>query len=259
MPRTEQEIALAPTSADATGVAVGDRISLGGGAVRRTMTVTGIAFVPNGPHNGYSDGAWATPAGYARLFEGARYAYKYHWAVIALRPGVDPAAARENLKAVAATVKGGAKVGFVDPEGLPEVQQLRDVQQLPVILAGFLAVLAVGAVGHALATAVRRRRHDVAVLRALGMTRVQARWTVVVQATLLAMVGLAFGVPLGVALGRVLWRVVADITPLAYVAPIAIVALLLAWPLALAVANVLALWPGRIAAHMRIGHVLRAE
>jgi ABC-type lipoprotein release transport system permease subunit len=116
-----------------------------------------------------------------------------------------------------------------------------------------------GAVGHALATAVRRRRHDIAVLRALGMTPQQARWVVVVQASVLAAVGLALGVPLGLALGRVLWQVVADYTPLQYSPPFALLALAVVGPAALVVANLLAAWPGRTAAAMRIGAVLRTE
>jgi len=106
---------------------------------------------------------------------------------------------------------------------------------------------------------VRRRRVDVAVLRALGMTRWQSRGIVVTQASVLALVGLLFGVPLGVALGRTLWRVVADYTPLQYVPPVAVLALLLVVPCALLVANLLAAWPGRQAARLRIGQVLRTE
>jgi hypothetical protein len=50
--------------------------------------VTGIAFVPAGPHNGYADGAWLTPAGYDRIFAGAHYSFKFHAAAVALRPPV---------------------------------------------------------------------------------------------------------------------------------------------------------------------------
>ena len=53
------------------------------------LTVTGIGFVPAGPHNGYADGAWLTPAGYDRLFSGAHYPFKFHVAAVALRPGAD--------------------------------------------------------------------------------------------------------------------------------------------------------------------------
>ncbi len=91
------------------------------------------------------------------------------------------------------------------------------------------------------------------------MTRWQSRGVLVTQASVLAVVGLLFGVPLGVALGRTVWRVVADYTPLYYVSPVASWALLLLGPLALLVANLLAAWPGHQAARLRIGDVLRAE
>ncbi|MEU7692630.1 FtsX-like permease family protein [Microbispora hainanensis] len=259
MPRTAGEVTLAPKSADLLGAGVGDRIALRGGATPVTMTVTGIAFVPASPHNDFGDGGWVTSGGYDRIFAGAQ-AFKFHAAEVALRPGIDVAAARERLRAVVAAVEGAENMEFGDAWPLPEAMvQIRGVERLPALLAVFMALLAVGAVGHVLATAVRRRRHDVAVLRALGMTRGQARWTVVVQATLLALFGLCFGVPLGVALGRTLWRVVADTMPLMYVPPLAVTALLLAGPLTVAVANLLAVRPGRLAGRLRIGHILRAE
>jgi ABC-type antimicrobial peptide transport system permease subunit len=82
---------------------------------------------------------------------------------------------------------------------------------------------------------------------------------VVTQATLLALIGLLFGVPLGLAAGRVVWRTVADYTPLQYVAPVAAWAMLLIGPAALLLANLLAAWPGRRAARLRISHILRTE
>jgi len=130
---------------------------------------------------------------------------------------------------------------------------------LPFTLGGFLVLLAVGAVGHALATAVRRRRHELAVLRALGVTRMQSRLVVVTQASLLAAIGLAFGVPLGMVLGRVAWRAVAQATPLAYHPPLALVAIALVGPLALLTANLLAAWPGHRAARLHSAQILRAE
>jgi len=97
------------------------------------------------------------------------------------------------------------------------------------------------------------------VLRALGLTRWQSRLVIGTQATLLALIGLAFGIPLGIALGRVLWHAAADITPLAYSPPWAALALLLIAPLALLAANLLAAWPARRAARLRTAHILRTE
>jgi uncharacterized BrkB/YihY/UPF0761 family membrane protein len=60
-------------------------------------------------------------------------------------------------------------------------------------------------------------------------------------------------------LGRTLWRVVADSTPLQYVAPTAAWTLLAVVPAALLIANVLAAVPGRRAARLQISHILRTE
>ena len=48
------------------------------------------------------------------------------------------------------------------------IEELKQLRRLPLFLAAFLGLLAVTAVGHAVATAVRRRRRDLAVLRAVG-------------------------------------------------------------------------------------------
>jgi ABC-type antimicrobial peptide transport system permease subunit len=98
-----------------------------------------------------------------------------------------------------------------------------------------------------------------AVLRALGLTRRQSRLVVVTQASLLAAIGIVFGIPLGLALGRVLWHAAADMTPFAYEPPIALVALLLIAPVALLAANLLAAWPARRAARLHAGQILRTE
>ena len=91
------------------------------------------------------------------------------------------------------------------------------------------------------------------------MTRWQCRWVVITQATVLAVIGLLFGVPLGLAVGRSVWRAVADYTPIQYVPPLAIWALLLVGPAALLVANLLAAWPGHRAARLRVAQILRTE
>lgn len=76
---------------------------------------------------------------------------------------------------------------------------------------------------------------------------------------MLALIGLVVGIPLGVALGRTVWRYVADTTPLAYVPPAALLAVLLAIPVALLAASGLAAWPGHRAAWLRVANVLRTE
>jgi hypothetical protein len=252
-PEADDEVVLGPDVTRAQRLEVGDRVTVVGTSGARTLTLVGIGFTPEGPHNGYAGGGWVTRHGYDALFDG----FKFHFVLAAVAPTADPASVIATLNRAATQAGIGAPFG--PPLPVQEVADLGQVTTLPLFLAAFLALLAMGAVGHALATAVRRRRHDIAVLRALGMTPRQARWVVVVQATVLAAVGLALGIPLGLALGRVLWQVVADYTPLQYSPPVALLVLAVIGPAALGVANLLAAWPGRTAAALRVGAVLRTE
>jgi hypothetical protein len=249
MPERADEIVLAPMTADAAGAKAGGEVDVAATGGAGTFAVTGIALLPDGAHNDYANGAYVTDGGYDALLAGD---LKFHEAHVTLGPGVDPQVVAERL----ARTTG---VGFGPPEGTITVEAIRQIRTLPDVLAVFLTVLAFGAVGHALATAVRRRRHEVAVLRALGMTPPQSRVVLATQARVLALAGLLVGIPLGVALGRVMWRYVAHTTPLFYVPPVAATTLVLVVPLALVAANLLAAWPSHRAASMRVGSVLRAE
>ena len=270
MPARPDEIVLAPTTARQLDVATGASVTLVGGTLpghggtRRprpvSLRVTGIGFVPQGPHNDYDSGGWTTPAGYHRIFTGAFYTFKFHFVQVVLRPGANVAVTARGLNGRLRSIKGAAGFSLGPSTGVPAViQAIRDVSALPFALGAFLALLAIGAVAHALATAVRRRRHELAVLRALGLTRTQSRLVVTTQASLLAAIGLAFGVPLGAVLGRVTWRLVAQATPLAYHSPVAVIAVVLIGPVALLVANLLAAWPGQRAARLHSAQILRAE
>jgi hypothetical protein len=257
MPSAADEVMLAPQSISALHTHVGGTVALtGSSGGPHELTVTGSGLVPEGPHNGYADGGWVTRAGFDGLFKG----FKFHLILISVKHGVNAAAFIPTLTNYVVTKLPAAKGIEIETGQVPtEVSEIRQVRTLPIVLGGFLAILAIGAVGHALATAVRRRSHDLAVLRALGMTQWQCRWVVVTQATVLAVIGLLFGVPVGLALGRMVWRAVADYTPLQYVPPFAIWVMLFVGPAALVVANLLAAWPGRRAARLRIANILRAE
>ncbi len=243
LPTDAGEATIAPASASAIGAGVGDRIELSGSRSSASYLVTGIAFVPEGPHNAYDEGTWLLRDDYDALIEG----FKFHTAEVSVRPG-------EDVEEVAARAAASlADLLDVPPEAMDQIltvrppparlAELREVRRLPLLLAAFLALLAVAAVGHALATAVRRRRHDLAVLRAVGVTRWQSRAMVVVQALLLAGVGITIGVPTGFALGRTLWRSVAADTPIDYIPPVALWALVLVTPVALLERGA----PGRLA------------
>ncbi len=258
MPQAANEVLLAPQTISALHTGIGGTVHLAGTThAQRPLLVVGTGFIPVGPHNGYADGGWVSSAGFDALFGKG---FKFRIALISIKPGLKPVPTAALLAARVNKAMPELHGADVEAAEVPtEVAEIREVRTLPIVLGGFLGLLAIGAVGHALATAVRRRSHDLAVLRALGMTQWQCRRAVITQATVLALVGLVFGVPIGLALGRTVWRVVADYTPLQYVAPLAATAMLLIWPAALFVANALAAWPGRRAARLRIATVLRAE
>ncbi|MCU1450484.1 MAG: hypothetical protein JWP02_2654, partial [Acidimicrobiales bacterium] len=204
------------------------------------------------PHASFDQGAWVSPAGLAKLKPDLLDA-ELSMAVTARR-GVSSAALLKELK----QRFDGLEVdsGDAPPQ---DVLLLHNVRTLPQALAVFLAVLGVAALGHALLTTVRRRRHDIAVMRAMGMRPRQSAAVLFWQAITVAVVGLAAGIPLGVIVGRLSWRWVADSTPLLYVAPLALAAILLAVPASLALANLLAAYPARRAAGVRPAEVLRTE
>lgn len=256
LPETADEIALAPDTLAAIGADVGDRVTLAGQLGPRQFTVSAEALVIAGPHNGYADGGYVTPDGFARMFD----TFKYRMVLIDLADGLPPAATAQQIGTDMAAIDPGF-AGMV-PEVLtppPEIQTLAQVRGLPLALGAFLAVLALTAIGYSLAAAVRRRAGDLAMLRALGMTRSQTRTVIASQATVLATVGLAAGVPLGLLVGVRVWRSVAGFTPFEYVTPWAAWALVLVGPVAVAAANLLAALPARRASRATVAHALRAE
>jgi MacB-like periplasmic core domain/FtsX-like permease family len=147
----------------------------------------------------------------------------------------------------------------VFPLKQPDLIDLEHVGYLPGLLAGLVALLALGTVTHALVTSVRRRRRDLAMLKTLGFTRGQVSQTVAWQATTFALVAALAGLPVGIAAGRWAWRLVADqlgVVSGPVVPPVPALAIVAG---ALLAANLAAAGPGWVAARVRPATVLRTE
>jgi len=140
----------------------------------------------------------------------------------------------------------------------PEVREVRGVNDLPLALASVLTLLAVGTIAHTLVTSVRRRRRDLAILKALGFVGRQVRASVAWQAPAIAGAGLIVGLPLGAAAGRWAWTALAQAFAIEPV-PIISAGLLLAVPAVLVLANAVAAIPARTAARTQPAVVLRTE
>jgi hypothetical protein len=253
-PHGPDEIAFAPSTLAALHLHVGDRVSVGGAG--DTARVVGTAVLPETSHTAYDQSAWMTldavhgllaaepPAGPDDIWD---------FALVRWAPG-SQATGERHLHALA------GDTSYVYPAALPgAVVELGHMRRLPFALAAFFALLAVATVAHALVTTVRRRRHDLAIMRSFGFTGRQSRIAVAWQATLLAIAGVVIGVPLGIFVGRSIWRWLADNFPVAYVPPLAVVVVLLMVPAAVLVVNAIAVGPGRAAARIRPAEALRVE
>jgi ABC-type lipoprotein release transport system permease subunit len=130
---------------------------------------------------------------------------------------------------------------------------------IPLALAGLLALAALGTLVHVLVTSIRRRRRDLAILKTLGFVRRQVSATVAWQAGTLAAVALVVGLPVGVAVGRWGWTLFADAIGVLPLPVVDLPPVLLAIPVTLLLANLIALLPGRLAAGTRPATVFRAE
>ena len=154
---------------------------------------------------------------------------------------------------------GGESVEVLAVQYPAEIENYRSIGATPVLLAAGLAAGAVVALGLTLTASVRRRRRDLALLKALGFTQRQLAACVAWQSTVAAAAGVIAGIPLGIALGRWLWILFArDIyaVPRATVPAPLIVYVGLG---ALVLANVVAALPERYAARTPTALVLRAE
>lgn len=185
-----------------------------------------------------------------------------------LRAGVSPASAlaslqriaRAGAKAFAAVPNaGGASVEVLPVQYPAEIANYRTIGTTPVLLAAGLATGAVVALGLTLTASVRRRRRDLALLKALGFTQRQLAACVAWQSTVAVAISVIAGIPLGIALGRWLWVLFAHqiyAVPRATVPTPLVIYVGLG---ALVLANVVAALPGRHAARTPTALVLRAE
>ena len=129
----------------------------------------------------------------------------------------------------------------------------------PLILGLILAIFGAATLTHLLVVSVGQRRREMGLLKALGFVSRQVGATVYWQATTVTLVGLVVGVPVGIALGRVIWRAFAlnvGVVPEAVVNPWVIVGLGAA---VLVGASLLAIGPALAAARARPARLLRVE
>ncbi len=186
---------------------------------------------------------------------------------VRLRNGVGAAAGRADMDRITTLAN---KVFADDPNAAGDTDEVLGVQHpaeivnyqstgaTPVVLAAGLALGAIVALTLTLIASVRRRRRDLAMLKTLGFTARQLAATIAWQASVIAVVAAAIGVPVGIAAGRQLWTLFArninavpERTVPASVILVAVGVLVLA--------NLVAAIPARVAARTPAALVLRTE
>jgi hypothetical protein len=175
--------------------------------------------------------------------------------LIRFRPGVDKARAIADLDQRVADT-GSAVLA---PEKPVDLVNFGRVQNLPLVLAALLGTLAAVTLAHLLVTSIRRRHRDLAILKTLGFSTAQVQSTVAWQATTLALLAAAVGVPVGVVCGRWVWIVFAHQLGIVAHPAAPLMTFLLLGVAALVVANLVAALPGRAAARLQPARVLRSE
>lgn len=261
-PSGPDEIALGSTVLERNGLSLGDTVEVGIGDVTRQMRVVGRPVFPLFGQaalepTGLGEGAAVTgevlgPAGPGVAVE------NYNFFLIGFSDGSRHAEAIAAAdRAIDRTCRGVCLIERSQAPG--EVVAYGRVRLTPLALAGVLAVLTVATLAQSLVSSIRRRRRDLALLKALGFVPRQVLGTVAWQATAVVVLASVIGLPLGTVAGR--WAWIGLATELGVAAgdrpPLAVLLLLLLSTLL--VANLVALGPGRVAARMSPATALRVE
>ena len=277
------QIVLGPATLAQLHKQVGDTVTVRLGQVirGRRLTIAGTAALPAigdtlSIHPSLATGAVLplSAASKAGLNEGGSD-YGPNAILIRLRPGVSQSAGLRPLEKIAgyynALVRSPPieqragitalqlQASVLSAQRPAEIVNYKTMGAMPAVLAGGLAAGAVAGLALTLVASVRRRRRDLALLKTLGFTRGQLAGAVSWQATVVAVAGLAAGVPLGIAAGRWLWLAFARELSAVPAAAGPAAAIAIAALAALVLANLVAALPGRSAARTPAALVLRAE
>jgi hypothetical protein len=247
-PAGPREVALGRRTLEHLGKGVGDTVTLDGSGDSLEFMITGAAVVPDinqgGP--GLGEGGVMTLEAVGDLAPDEQPTVAF----VRFAPGGHDSAAMQQLR-------------FADellPPVLPDaLYDIERVRNLPVILSALLALVGVITLVHGLVSLVRTHRRDLAVLKTLGFTRAQVAGTTAWQGTVFVALALVAGVPLGIALGRWAWQLVAEQLGVVSAPEVPLLAILALVPAALVVANLAAAVPGWLAARIRPAEALRAE
>jgi putative ABC transport system permease protein len=265
-PLAGDEIVLGAATLRAAHASVGHTVMVSVNGKLQAMRIVGQAVFPSMGRGALTptslgEGALLTASELAP--PGIPPEQSFNFLLIHLKQGADRSAFERRLEALAARIDPSCRgAGACTPRPLErptDIANYARVRATPLILAGLLALIATAMIGHALVTSVRRRRHDLAILKTLGFVRRQVSATVAWQATTFAVIALLLGLPIGVAIGRWIWTAFANQLGVPSQPTVNVPIVLLAIPAILLLANLIAAVPGRLASKTEPAAILRAE
>jgi ABC-type lipoprotein release transport system permease subunit len=271
LPSGDGEIALGVATMRGTGARIGDTVRVtvaspdGAPRTARLRVVGMLSFPGDFGTGGLGTGAALTTAAYLAA---------------QCPPSADPSGQQKCRKAAAARPADAVLVhaapgpagaaalarhvrqhqgNAVTPTVPTALVSFGESANFPLLLGIVVAVCGLATLAHLLVVSVSRRRTESGLLKALGFIRRHIAAVVLWQAAAVAIAGIALGVPLGLAVGRVIWRAFArnvGVVP---------VPMLPGWLIAalatgvLVAALTIAIVPALTAARSRASRALRAE
>ena len=206
LPASDDEIALGRLTAKSFNVASGDQLELDGDGRSRTFHVTGLVVVPSiGVNEGIGQDAVVTFGGMAAIdpSAGAGTAIA-KFAGVTQRAGIIRLSQQLGLDP---SVVGDPTQEGSRPAAIVNVARVRSI---PFVLATLLSALALLTLGYVMITSVLNRRKDVAILRSIGADKRWISRAVHWQATTFTLAPVVIGIPLGLIVGRIVFRSFAD-------------------------------------------------
>jgi ABC-type lipoprotein release transport system permease subunit len=252
-PAGPREIALSVTVMRRLGLGIGDTTTASGSCGTFEVDVVGRVIVPITSGNYPDDGSLVTRDAFDELCaqDLMAEADMGNTALVKLRDPDTAGAVRDEWQARGLLV--------TDRPVPASINSLVDIRPVPGVVALIAGLLGTVAAAHALLLAVRRRRGDVAVLRALGLRPRQAGGIIRWQSAVQTLVAIVVGLPLGLMLGRLVWTAIAEPSNVLVRVDITVLGLTAVAAAALAIAVLVSIWPSRRAARLRPAAVLRSE
>jgi hypothetical protein len=208
LPENTHEIVLGVKTLRAIHQHVGDTVTATIGDQRATLRIVGRTTFPafgneRGGESGLGTGALGTAARFPVVdptAPGGRYSYM-------LMRFASGTAAKSEGDLRKALLEGGCDASCLLTDSRPvEIDGYRNVRRLPLTIGLVLVLLLVATLTHVLVSTMRRRRGDLAILRALGCTTRNLvsilRW----QSAVLTAAGIVIGIPLGLIANHLAWN-----------------------------------------------------